>query len=806
MAKFQSVWAIDIGQAALKALKLTVGETPDHLIAEAFDYVEYPKILSQPDADAEELVREALETFLGRNDVKGSGVAIGVSGQAGLVKFIKLPPVDKSRVPDIVKFEARQHIPFALEEVVWDYQVIGGEEEDGDEVQMTEVGLFAMKRDQINRAILPLKSAGIEVDLVQMGPIALYNYVAYDEPPIQPEDGEVHATVLLDIGADNTDLIITDGVRIWQRNVPIGGNHFTRAISKEQKLTFAKAEHLKRNATKSADPRAVFTAMKGVFNDFSSEISRSIGFYSSVNRDATITRVVGLGNGFKLPGLQKYLQQNIGHDVQRLESFGHLVGDEVTAAPQFLENLASFAVPYGLAVQALGVGPLRTNLLPPEIQQVRMIRRKKPWALAAAALMLLGFSAMFLSAWNAYAKIKPLEAPAKSADSATSQGKGYASDYETAKSAFNSLKSKGESLVGDTTEASKWPELIQTVMNLLPNPAREFQAANPDFDPNDPKNAGLLGMTRVYVDRIVPVWRSDLGEGWFANELDRENKSSMHPYDRANPPSGPGWVIQVFGHHYNPSLLTEGLDLTETEKKVAEGPAEYLQYRVLQRFYRPSLRLYGIHHANLFWIYISQDWTTADGLSGIAPPPPLAQEQPPTEDGGASEGGLAGGKGGGRGVSEGMSSAYSNQGQNQQSRGGGMAGMTMSGGYPGASNMGGAMGANKEDLKTLTRTDFIIQFVWQPPTKEEMPATDEEAEQKVQEILTAMQESEKDLQGVAKVDVEALSKKSFQRSEQALEQARQEFEEDAAAAKAANGDGDAAPPVDPSATTAPPGQ
>ena len=69
--------------------------------------------------------------------------------------------------------------------------------------------------------------------------------------------------VLLDIGADNTDLIITDGNRIWQRNVPIGGNHFTRALTKELKLTFAKAEHLKRNATKAADPRGDFHGHAG---------------------------------------------------------------------------------------------------------------------------------------------------------------------------------------------------------------------------------------------------------------------------------------------------------------------------------------------------------------------------------------------------------------------------------------------------------------------------------------------------------------------------------------------------------------
>src|SRR5215213_55199 len=162
MAKTQAVWALDIGQAALKALKLVPGEGPDQVVAEAFDYVEYPKILSQPDADPEELVREALTTFLERNDLKGSRVAVSVPGQSGLVKFIKLPPVEKKRIPDIVKFEARQQIPFALEEVVWAYQQIGGDEDEADADEsftMAEVGLFAMKRDQIQRSILPFQAA-----------------------------------------------------------------------------------------------------------------------------------------------------------------------------------------------------------------------------------------------------------------------------------------------------------------------------------------------------------------------------------------------------------------------------------------------------------------------------------------------------------------------------------------------------------------------------------------------------------------------------------------------------------------------
>ena len=287
MPKIQAVWAIDIGQAAFKALKLVPGSNPDEVVAEAFDFIEYPKILSQPDADSEELVREALATFTDRNDVKGCKVAIAVPGQAGLVKFIKLPPVEKKRIPDIVKFEAKQQIPFALDEVVWSYQQIGGDEEVSDEeFTMAEVGLFAMKRDQITRAILPLTVAGIEVDIVQMSPIALYNYISFDQLKGSSSKDSV---VVLDIGADNTDLIITDGTRIWQRNVPIGGNHFTRALTKELKLTFAKAA--RSGSIQASTGRRRSARCSAWATDSSCRACRSFSSRISTRRSRKLTRL-----------------------------------------------------------------------------------------------------------------------------------------------------------------------------------------------------------------------------------------------------------------------------------------------------------------------------------------------------------------------------------------------------------------------------------------------------------------------------------------------------------------------------------
>src|SRR3990170_3076614 len=118
MASSNAVWGIDIGQCALKALRCRPHEKDDNrMVVEAFDYIEYSKILTQPEANREELIREALQQFTSRNDVSGDQVAISVSGQSGLARFIKLPPVERKKIPDIVKYEARQQIPFDLQDV-----------------------------------------------------------------------------------------------------------------------------------------------------------------------------------------------------------------------------------------------------------------------------------------------------------------------------------------------------------------------------------------------------------------------------------------------------------------------------------------------------------------------------------------------------------------------------------------------------------------------------------------------------------------------------------------------------------------
>lgn len=380
MATKQAVWGIDVGQCALKAIRLQAAG--DKVEVLAFDTVEHEKILSHPESDAPSLIKTSLQKFASRNTLKGDLVSIAVPGQQTLSRFTKLPPVEPKKIPDIVRFEAGQQIPFDMDEVVWDYQTFS--QPDSPDV---EVGIFAIRKELIRKHVDQFTSVGVEPTLAQATPLAIYNCVRYERA------SETTATIVLDIGAQATDLIVIEGATIWARPVPIGGNAFTEALVKAFKLSHAKAENLKRTAASSKYARQIFQAMRPVFADLISEVQRSIGYYTSTHREAQIGRILGVGNAFKLPGLQKFMNQNLQIEVDRLASFKRVGVADAARAADFNEAAASMAVAIGLALQGLGQSAITSNLLPTELVRQIVWRRKSTY-FAATAASLIGTAAV----------------------------------------------------------------------------------------------------------------------------------------------------------------------------------------------------------------------------------------------------------------------------------------------------------------------------------------------------------------------------------------------------------------------------
>ncbi len=538
MPKNQAVWGIDIGQAGLKAIRLGYAEAAQQVLATAFDYVPHPKILSQPDAVPEELIAQSLETFLSRNDVKGDVIAISVPGQTALARFIQLPPVETKKVSEIVKYEARQQIPFALEDVIWDYQTLGGGVEESGFMLGAEVGLFAMKREQVMNQLQPFLDAKLEVELVQISPLGLLNFVCHDQLGIRVDkefESSDEYSIVLDMGTDNTTLLVTNGKKIWIRNVPIGGNHFTRALTKELKLTFAKAEHLKINATKSSDPRVVFQALRPVFNDYVAEIQRSIGYFSSVHREAKITRIYGSGNGFNLAGLQKFLQQNLQYEVERIDSFQGLVGDAVLNAPLFQENIMSFVVPYGVALQAMKLTNIQTTLLPTELATARQIRRKKPWAVVTAATLLLGLATSVAGNSNVAKSVSTdrFDKVTVQVDELKKKVSSFKSSYSKVATENEKLKQEGDRLVHTLATREYWPEVYRALNECLPRDVGDQQ------DVTLKNRVNIISVTAKRVPDLFSWWTKV------------SSKDYMLPQDVKNLPKGTGYVFTLKGEHYH---------------------------------------------------------------------------------------------------------------------------------------------------------------------------------------------------------------------------------------------------------------
>ena len=384
MPAANTCWGIEVGAGAVKALKLRVVDDRPRVVD--FAYIPHPKVLSTPELDQEDAKRVALGRLVTEFDLGNSMIAVSVPGHSAFARFAKLPPVDPKKVPDIVKFEAVQQIPFPLEQVEWDYQTFVSP--DSPDV---EVGIFAITKERINGELMLLRDMRIVPDLVTLSPVAVYNAMAFDLQFTEKTQG----TILLDVGTTSTDLVIADAGRVWIRTFPIGGHEFTKALVEQFKLSYPKAEKLKREAEQSKHARHIFQAMRPVFTDLVQDVQRSVGYYQSLHRDANLTRLIGMGSTFKLPGLRKYLKQQLGINVYRIDSYKSLTAEGPRAA-EFEALSLNMCTAYGLALQGLGMGTLQANLMPVQVSREAMWERKTRWFLAAAGLALAATGAMFI--------------------------------------------------------------------------------------------------------------------------------------------------------------------------------------------------------------------------------------------------------------------------------------------------------------------------------------------------------------------------------------------------------------------------
>lgn len=535
MAIPRAAWGIDIGNRSLKAVKLV--NDGGQLRVDDFDLIEHETVLSQAGDNRDSLIQTALGTFMSRHATKGSAVAVGVSGQSSFARFIKLPPVEQKKIPEIVRFEAIQQIPFPLSDVEWDYQLF--QQPDSPEI---EVGIFAMRRELVNAHVKYFTDNDLNVQLVQMNPLAVYNALFYD----QRLDGP---TMVLDVGAENTDLLIADTDTIWMRSIPIGGNNFTDTLVKAFKLPFAKAEDLKRNAASSKYARQIFQAMRPIFADLVAEIQRSIGFYSSVHRESRIKKAIALGGTFRLPGLQKYLQQNLQLDVRTFDGIGSGQPTDPKLLASFNEHILSSVAAYGLAVQAMGEGKVTSSLLPQAIRRERMWKEKTKWFGAAAALFLVGTGLAagryfmdkmgFDAAESDRQQIATIESRAKDLDSR------WSTEVEGVGQTDRELVKNVGSLAHDRL---LWRDLLEDILKAAPVPQEPVLQGLKTGDAKLVRQVPRGERRQIVIESMTSRYQPDMTAILADPDFNKYAGTAVMPTaPGTNQPSGGGGAMDEFG-------------------------------------------------------------------------------------------------------------------------------------------------------------------------------------------------------------------------------------------------------------------
>jgi type IV pilus assembly protein PilM len=375
MDKHPVAWGLDLGHSSIKAVKLSrVGSTVTVL-----GYTIEPIIVAE-NGDRDEAMVKAMISMALREDFGNTPVLAALSGRQVLTRTVNIPTLNAKRVDRMVELEARQQIPGNFDEIEWGYHLSPAS--DG---ASNDVALFAVKRDLVEELISKSKQSGINLIGVSVSSLALYNFVRYDQ--VFPDD---EAVIILDVGAENTDLVVYMGEALWMRTLAVSGNDITKAFMKKFRVSFEEAETLKRQTADSRQADKIIKVIESSLNELTAEVQRSLGFYKSQNTNAKLENLVISGSTFKLPGLPEYMAERLRYTVNILEDLDKINVASGLEREHFLNDLPSLGVAVGLALQATGVSRANVNLMPSDMQVQNLLKAKR-WA-AVAILMLLAIS------------------------------------------------------------------------------------------------------------------------------------------------------------------------------------------------------------------------------------------------------------------------------------------------------------------------------------------------------------------------------------------------------------------------------
>lgn len=455
----KGVWGIDVSKFSVKAVRLERGGAG--LVATNMGVMPFEGTDTGEPTNVDDQIKMTLAEMKARLKIGSEKVVLSLPGHSTFNRMIKLPPVDESKLAEVVRYEAQSQIPFPIDEVIWDYQFVERQYGPGEE---KEVILFAIKKDVVEQFLTNIQDVGLNVEAINFGPVALYNFLRADQ-------NLPNTCIAVDMGAENSDLIVLDGAKFWIRNLPVTGNELTKALQQAFNIPFAEAEKLKQKAAQSQQAQKIFNALQPKMRDLIGEVQRSVGYYKSISKSARFDQIVLLGNATRVVNFQKFVSQMLQMQAVRVTKLNKVaVGGSLDAA-HLGEELTTVGAAIGLAMQGWGEAPNKINLLPPAFLQAREMKKKQPFVVGIVAAVWALVGGLYVAADGEFAELNK--------------------EHGTAKKTSLKVKENVEKLEGFRKEATALAQPLKNINTLWRDRDLPLQIMN-KVHPNIPDNGASI--------------------------------------------------------------------------------------------------------------------------------------------------------------------------------------------------------------------------------------------------------------------------------------------------------------------------
>jgi type IV pilus assembly protein PilM len=338
---------LDLGSSYIKTVKLK--EVKGSYELELFDIHPLPPelIVDGSIIDSLRLV-ESIKEMVKKTGIKTKAAVTSISGHSSvIIKRISLPEMSEEELSESIKFEAEQYVPFDIEDVNLDFQILGPKEEPG---QM-DVILVAVKKDIINEYVSVIREAGLNPIIMDIDSFALENMYGINYE-IEPDRN----VAMVNIGASTINMsILKGGISVFTRDSSLGSNLHTEALQREFNLTYENAERLKRGEpVENIPPESVESVIESASEEILGEVIRSLDYYRSTTLHEDVSEIILSGGCALMQNFHAMIAEKTGVETRIAEPFRNIKIPKRFDTAYIEEMAPMMAIAVGLALRKQG--------------------------------------------------------------------------------------------------------------------------------------------------------------------------------------------------------------------------------------------------------------------------------------------------------------------------------------------------------------------------------------------------------------------------------------------------------------------